>query len=277
MTSPGAPPPLRVASFGMYDMPFLAAANDALWSAMARRLRAAGSADVPDRLDRERPLRTIWRDPGLLLGQTCGWPLVTELGEAVTVVGAPVFDLPGCEGATHRSLIVVASACNAASLEDLRGARVAINGPDSNTGMNLLRAAVAPLAHGAPFFSKVVVTGAHLASIAAVARGTADVAAIDCVTFGLAARHQPALVRAVKAIGATPPGPALPFITRAGASAEEVALLRAALASALTDPEAADAVAALRLTAIVPASAADYAVLTAYARDAAAASYAELA
>jgi ABC-type phosphate/phosphonate transport system substrate-binding protein len=266
----------RIASLGMYDAPFLTAANDTLWRAVATRLRAAGVEGVPDPLDRERPLRAIWHDPALLLGATCGYPLVTELGDAVTVVAAPVFDLPGCAGATHRSFIIVPTAAHVASLADLRGARVAINGRDSNTGMNLLRAAVAPLASGAPFFSEVIETGAHLASMAAVARGTADVAAVDCVTFGLAARHRPALVRAVKSIGATPPSPSLPFITRAGAAPDEVALLRRALAEAVASPEAAEAVAALRLRGIAPAEAADYAVLLRYARDAAAASYPEL-
>ena len=53
--------------------------------------------------------------------------------------------------------------------------------------MNLFRAAIAPLAGGRPFFSEVIVTGSHAASLEAVADGNAPgLAAIDCVTFGSA-------------------------------------------------------------------------------------------
>jgi ABC-type phosphate/phosphonate transport system substrate-binding protein len=131
----------RVASLGMYDSFWLAPANDALWRAIAAQLRRAGMTDVPAALDRDRPLNTTLRDPDVLLGHTCGYPLMTSLRGRVRVVATPCFDLSGCEGAWHRSLIVVAAGSAARSLEDLRGGVAAINGPDSNTGMNLLRAA----------------------------------------------------------------------------------------------------------------------------------------
>ena len=78
--------------------------------------------------------------------------------------------------------------------------------------MNLFRAAVAPLANGKPFFADVVETGAHAASLAAVAEGRADIAAIDCVTHALLARGASQLVAATKIIGETPSSPSLPFI-----------------------------------------------------------------
>ena len=53
-----------------------------------------------------------------------------------------------------------------ARLRTFAGRRVAINGRDSNSGMNLLRAAVADLAGGRPYFSRVIETGAHMASLA---------------------------------------------------------------------------------------------------------------
>jgi len=50
--------------------------------------------------------------------------------------------------------------------------------------MNVLRREVAPLARERRFFSEAFMSGRHLDSIALIAAGKADVAAIDCVTFG---------------------------------------------------------------------------------------------
>jgi ABC-type phosphate/phosphonate transport system substrate-binding protein len=267
----------RVASLGMYDPPWLRGANDALWRGIAARLRDAGVADVPDALDRGRPLGAIWRDPRLLLAQTCGYPLATSLREAVTVVAAPVHDLPGCGGARHRSLVVVAQTSSVATLAELRGARAAINGRDSNTGMNLLRRAVAPLARRGRFFGAVRETGSHLASMEAVRTGAADVAAIDCVTFALARRHRPALVEGLRVLAESDPSPSLPFVTRGGADVNEVAALRSALAGALADPALATTADALALARVEPVSAEDYEILLRYERAAAAAGYPGLA
>lgn len=268
---------MRTASLGMYDMPAVQPANDALWTAVATRLRGAGFADVPDALDRSRPLRAVWDDPELLLGQTCGYPLMTGLSEAVAVVAAPVHDLPGCAGARHRSFLVVSDASSARSLDGLRGACAAINGRDSNTGMNLFRARLAPLAGGRPFFGAVVETCAHLASLRAVAEGAADIAAIDCVTYGLAQRHRPDLLAGTRILGETSPSPSLPFVTRKDASAAEIAAIRAALADAVADPSLREATQALGLVGIEPARLADYAIVMRYERDAVAAGYPSLA
>jgi hypothetical protein len=263
-----------VASLGMYDPPWLHGANDALWSVLARHLRDNGFAAIPERLDRDRPLPAIWADPDLVLAQTCCYPLATTLAGAVTPVAAPVYAWPGCRGATHRSFLVVPEASPFQNLSDLRGRRLAVNGFDSNTGMNLLRAAVAPLAGGSAFFGSVTVTGAHLSSMSAVARGEADLAAVDCVTFGLAARHRPDLAAGLRVIGETEPSPALPFVTRREASAEAVA---AALRAALADARAAEACTRLGLTGVEPLPADACAQVVARERDAVAAGYPRLA
>lgn len=78
--------------------------------------------------------------------------------------------------------------------------------------MNLFRASVAPLAEGKPFFADVVETGGHALSVAAVAEGRSDIAAIDCVSYALLARGAAQLVAATKIVGETPLSPALPFI-----------------------------------------------------------------
>ena len=268
---------VRTASLGMYDFPWLAAACDTFWQAMVRQLTAAGLADVPERLDRSRPLGAIWRDPQLLLAQTCGYPLVTGLGRAVTVVATPCYEAFGCDGASHRSLIVVPAGSAATDLAQLRGARAAINGRDSNSGMNLLRALVAPLSDRGRFFGEVVTTGAHLASLAALREGRADVAAIDCVNHALVARDRPALLEGTRVMTVSAASPALPLITAASCPQAEVHALREALRACIADPALAAVRERLLLRDVVVLPDDAYAVVEALAATARDAGYAELA
>ena len=263
----------RVATLGMYDFPWLREATDALWAELRERLRAAGMADVPDALDRTRSLREIWRDPALLLAQTCGYPLVTELSGLVQVVATPIYDFPGCEGVLHRSFVVVRGDEPARSLAAMRGRRCAINGRDSNTGMNLLRVLVAPLAGGRRFFSEVIETGAHLESLRAVREGRADVAAIDCVTFGLASRHQPALLVGIRVLTETTATPGLPFVTSITTPTTDLAALRYALAGTVGGP----AGAAVGVLSIEILDVMSYASVVALEREALATEYGTLA
>jgi len=90
--------------------------------------------------------------------------------------------------------------------------------------MNLFRAAVAPLARARPFFASVTRTGGHLASLRALAIDrSADVAAIDCVTFAFVREHLPELANGVRVIGFTGDAPGLPFITSNAVAAGDVA------------------------------------------------------
>ncbi|HEX7388528.1 MAG TPA: hypothetical protein VF286_00360, partial [Acidiphilium sp.] len=61
-----------VASLGMYDFPWLRPATDRLWAAIRDRMRMSGADAVPETLERSRALEDIWRDPNLVLAQTCG-------------------------------------------------------------------------------------------------------------------------------------------------------------------------------------------------------------
>ena len=171
----------------MYDFPWTAAANDGLWAAISARLAEAG-VRAPARLTRGGDLAALWRHAGLIFGQTCGYPYVTALKEAVALIAAPEYSFPGCEGAWHRSFIIRRVDDSRRALDEFRGTVAALNTHDSNTGMNLFRAMIAPIAGGAAFFSSTVVTGSHEASVAAVDNGQADLASIDCVSFALLGR-----------------------------------------------------------------------------------------
>jgi len=269
--------PARVAALAMYDAPAeVADANDALWAGLRDRLRAAGLAGVPDELARSGSYADPWLDPRLLLAQACGFPYVRHLKGRVRLVATPVYGFAGGTGAERRSVVVVAAEAPFAGVADLRGARAAINDPGSNSGANLFAALVAPLAVNGRFFSSVTVTGGHRESLAAVAAGRADVAAIDSVTFGHLAAHAPEETAGVRVLAETPGGPGLPLITRGEASDEEVAVLREALAGVLADPGLAAARQTLGLVGMEVLGDADYAVLARYASEAAALGYREL-
>jgi ABC-type phosphate/phosphonate transport system substrate-binding protein len=243
----------------MYDWPEIAGATDALWHAIARRLNAAGIA-APETLDRTRRAEDVWRDPGLVLSQTCGFPYATRLSDAVRLVAAPVYDVEGCEGPRYSSMLVARrddAPASVAACADLRFAR---NASDSLSGYVALRVEM----RAAGLDSQAVrwvETGSHRASLKAVAEGRADVAAIDCICMALARAHEPDAVARLTVFAQTPLRPALPFITAAGRSEAEIATLRAALSDALASSETAEARDALNLVGAEAATAADYAPL----------------
>ncbi len=200
-----------IAALPMYDWPEVRRQTDALWQALAGALKERGLRP-PVRLDRRRGLRSIWRDPRLLLGQTCGLPYVHELRTSVQLVATPCYGVPGCDGPYYRSLVVTRAAEQARSLEGLRGRRVAYNAGHSQSGYSALRSLVAPLSGGRPFFGAALETGSHRASLRAVADGRADLCAIDAVCWAMARRHDSQTAEALKVIAQTQSTPGLPLI-----------------------------------------------------------------
>lgn len=216
--------------------PPLAAATADLWAFLRGELAAAGVVDLPEALDTDLAHDEAWFQPNLLLSQTCGYPYVKTLRGRVQLVATPVYCHPGCDGPFMRSFIILSSKNAAGSLADLRGGIAAINSRDSNSGCNLFRASVAPLAKDGRFFASVIETGSHGASIDAVSEGRADCAAIDCITFGNIQRFDPERLCGVRILAETVSGPGLPFITAADASGERLTQLRQALAAAIAEP-----------------------------------------
>lgn len=233
------------------------------------RLAAVDPGEGPD------ALHAFWRRDDLLLSQTCGYPLVNGLAPYVRLIGTPRFSVSGCHRQTYRSAIVVRAEDGPTTIEACRGARAAFNGPDSHSGMNALRHVVAQLARQGHFFGDVLHTGSHLASLAAVRDGRADVAAIDCVTLAFAAEHHPALVDGIRQIGVSRAVPGLPFIASRRASMSLVGQVRAALREALRDD--AGLRARLHLDDVVRTTMAAYLPIASMARDAYRLGYGKLA
>jgi len=228
---------MTIAGLPMYDPPLLHAATDAWWSGLARAFRHEGVEDLPERLTRGMPEYELWARPDLIFAQTCGYPLMKSFRDRLKVVATPVYDAPGCEGAHYRSWILVREASPLMQLAELRGTRVAYNSTDSQSGYNVLRAMLAPLAKSGHFVSAAIETGGHRKSIAAVREDRADFAAIDCVTYAILMRHQPALLYGTRVIAGSPPAPSLPYVTAKETSDDDLARMRNGLKEALIEPD----------------------------------------
>jgi ABC-type phosphate/phosphonate transport system substrate-binding protein len=265
-----------IAVLPMYDFPSTVAANDAVWATISARLAEVG-VRAPMKLIRGGDLAALWRHPGLIFGQACGYPYATGLKDAVTLIAAPEYSFPGCEGASHRSFIIRRASDPRRGLSEFRGATAALNAYDSNTGMNLFRAAIAPIASGASFFSSIIETGSHEASVAAVAAGQADLASIDCVSFALIKLGRPELVDRVAVVVESVASPNLPFIASASLPASTIDAVREAVFAAVEDPNLAEARATLGLKGARLTSRADYERVIEIERDAAAVGYPRLA
>ena len=268
---------MALASLPMYDLPELRAATDAWWQGLARAFRREGIADVPDGLDRRNHYAEVWTAPDLLFSQTCGYPLTHALAGKVTLVATPCYGTDGCDGPDYCSFVIVAADSMARAIEDLRGQRCAVNGLDSQSGCNALRALIAPAARNGRFFGSVALTGSHTASLAHVASGEADVAAIDCVTHGLLARHRPQALAGTRVLCHTASAPSLPYVTRDGAGPDLLRRLRAGLDRACADPVVAEARTALLLEGTAVLALAAYDRIDAMEQAAAAAGYREVA
>jgi ABC-type phosphate/phosphonate transport system substrate-binding protein len=213
-----------IAALPMYNVsPALAADWHALLTDVLKRVDPATQIVEPN------DLHAFWREPGLLISQTCGYPYVLGLHEHVQLIATPHFDAPGCEGATYSSVLVTRASAQFDSLDACSGARAAYNSIDSNSGYNVLRHAVAPLARDGRFFGATLETGSHLGSLRALADNRADIAAIDCVTMAFVRDAHPQLASAVKEIGYAGASPGLPLIASKNISSEQVGALRVAL------------------------------------------------
>ena len=104
---------------------------------------------------------------------------------------------------------------------------------------------VTPLAVNGRFFSRVALSGSHRQSLHDVKRGEGDIAAIDCVTWALLQRHEPALLDGLAIIDQSPLAPGLPLITAGKTSPDTLAALREALHTLVSAPEYREICAAL--------------------------------
>lgn len=218
-----------------------------LWTFLRQTWGTHGPEDVPQAVLWPQDLHAHWLAPELLLSQTCGYPLTHSLQGKVQLAGAFQYDAPGCEGMYCRSVLITRDEHAHRAVKDFRDQRVAFNSVDSQSGYNVLRALVAPLALQGRFFGQALATGSHRLSVDAVREGRADLAAIDCVTWALLQNYAPRATQGLQAIGFSAPYPGLPLITALRTPPDQLQALRAGLKSLIHMPEASSTLAQLRI------------------------------
>jgi ABC-type phosphate/phosphonate transport system substrate-binding protein len=190
----------------------------------------------PEELD----LHTLWMHPQLLFAQTCWGPMELGLERQVRLIGQPSYEaFEGGEGELYSSVIVMRknerspgtqAAVNGQPyipLGQISGKRLAYNSLDSMSGIMALTRDLEAMGSGLDVFRERIETGAHRASVSAVAEGRADVCAIDCRSWSMLTRFKD--VSRVEVVGWTRKRKGLPFITAVGTPDDVVAKLRAAL------------------------------------------------
>lgn len=212
------------AAFPWYDLPSVRWANDVLWKA----------TELGGELDRDTPPDAQWRTDDLLVSQACGLDLF--LADApIEPVLAPVFDLD-CEDGCYYSYLVGS-----------RSGVAAVNAMTSRSGLSALLTVSQP--------SSLLVTGSHVASLAAVRDGSADLACIDAVTWHILERDTPWLAAGVPVLQRSGPAPAPPFVVRKAGPRDRVA---GRIAAAIRAPGTRLARRALLLRDVVPVTLDDY-------------------
>ena len=96
-------------------------------------------------------------------------------------------------------------------LELLRGARFTYNDQDSMSGYRGLVHDLEAVGASLEIFDERIQSGAHRASILAIAEDRADVATIDCKSWALAQRFEPAATD-LRVVGWTGKRKGLPYI-----------------------------------------------------------------
>jgi len=222
-----------LASLPWYDLQEIRHPTDVLWFELAKQFRRAGLLNVPGYLNRRVAYEKQWTSQDFLFGQACGYDVRISYADQLQVVATPCYNALGCNGSNYSSFVIVRDDSRFVRIEDLRGTRCVINTPTSHSGMNVLRALVAPLHCNGRFFSVVRMSGSHERSLQMIQQREVDVAAIDCVTYALLAKHRPSELFGSRVLHRTERVPAPPYVTAASTPPETLARMREAVFCAL--------------------------------------------
>lgn len=215
-----------IACLSMYDRPENAAAHDALWALVRDGLRARG-IDAPEALERHIHHMDSWGRPDLLIGQICNMPYRALFRDRVTVLGCGDYGLPDTPPGYYHSVFVVRAEDGATPLDQALTGRLAYSEELSQSGWGAVHDFAA--ARGIALTPHLQ-TGAHVDSARAVARGAADVASIDAITWRMLKQWLPETAD-LRAIGRSQATPGQSFVTARSNDPEPI---RAALHEAIT-------------------------------------------
>ncbi len=183
---------------------YLAPCNRPLYEFVAK---ACGASELIDGRD--------WRELAsgrIDIAFVCSPPVIW-LGAAVEAVAAPILTDPRFGGKPlYCSEVIVNRDSPFQSLDDLRGARWAINEPSSWSGYWVTLQRIGSW----DFFGEVVEAGFHERALQMVASGEIDGAAIDNHVLGVALRNAPQLAGLLRVVETLGPSPSQPVVVRSG-------------------------------------------------------------
>jgi ABC-type phosphate/phosphonate transport system substrate-binding protein len=225
-----------------------------------------------------QPLEDLWGRKDLGAVFMCGYPVALQLA-AVIPLAAPIPRVSWAQGrALYRSDLIVRADSPYRTLTDTFGGRAGWTVRHSQSGFNAFRHEL--LAYRTPARARLyaqvegeLVTARNV--LDAVREGRIDVGPLDAYWHLLIARHAPQLTHGVRVLGSTPVTPMPAFVAAAGAPAEMIRRLREAFANASRRPWFAALAEPLLLEGFSPVSAAAYAGLLEWDREARAAGYLE--
>lgn len=213
------------AALPMYDLPELRAETDALWHSIVAGLQARGADPLVDflRPTTDEETDVVLRHPRLLLSQTCWGPISCGVAPDLHILAQPDFSSHlGGIGPLYRSAIIATgrgpsltppkSGKASIPLDAIVGKRLAFNDRVSLSGyLGITADVTAETGERKAFYSKGVHSGGHRHSVAMVASGEADIAAIDCKTWDLVQGFDDA-AKQVRVIGWTQARKGLPYV-----------------------------------------------------------------
>jgi ABC-type phosphate/phosphonate transport system substrate-binding protein len=101
--------------------------------------------------------------------------------------------------------------------------------------MNLPRLSLARVAGGRAFFSSVVITGGHVASLDRLDERSIDMCSIDSVTWGFFEKYRPVESDRYRILDETASSPSLPYVTAVTTSESDAAAIAATLHEIMVD------------------------------------------
>lgn len=208
-----------------FDM-YLAPPTEAAFAAMATLFKHAVTA-----LGWSGDLFGDWH-----VGQVCGITLAMEPAARFRYLSTPCLDEVGVPPGHYNSLIITPHDGGLAALSDFDLARhlAAINEPGSFSGdLAFIDHMRRKTGHT---LSDPVCSGGHLKSVAMVAEGAVQLAAIDRASFRLAQAAMADAAAAVRVIDETPFYPAPAFVADGALPEPAVVTLRGTLAAFRADP-----------------------------------------
>jgi ABC-type phosphate/phosphonate transport system substrate-binding protein len=213
------------AALPMYDLPECRDETDALWHDILQGLHKRGAEPLVDfyRLETDPAVDELLRHPRLLLSQTCWGPISCGIAPELHILAQPDFSAyPGGMGPLYRSVIIATGkGINVSKPKtkegiipttQLLGKRLAFNDRASLSGyLSITADMTAATGQRKAFYSHSEHSGSHRHSVQMVANGAADVAAIDCKTWALVQKFDPA-ANNVHIIGWTSARKGLPYV-----------------------------------------------------------------